>query len=270
MSKIKVNEISKHDASEITINDTIKVDTISEKTSANGVTIDGVKLKDSAVVVDTISESTSAAGVTIDGVLIKDGQVDGVDVSTLSVDTNNFVLLKSVIVTSNTSAVQLSNVRDNTKYSSYRCIVQNLAMENDGAHLEGVFTTGGDSPTDIDGTYHKAYNLQGVNMSSSYEGTNQTETGEFDIMFNVRSGAGGRAANGTFDITFSDGTTGISTCIGTNVNVSSVNNGDVNGYTVWAMRYGSVDATGFKLEAGGSAGGNIASGQFFMYGLKYA
>ena len=31
--------------------------------------------------VDTISEKTSAAGVTIDGVLIKDGQVDGVDVS---------------------------------------------------------------------------------------------------------------------------------------------------------------------------------------------
>ena len=55
MSKIKVNEIAKHDASEITISDTIKIDTIAEK--------------------------TSAAGVTIDGVLIKDGQVDGVDVS---------------------------------------------------------------------------------------------------------------------------------------------------------------------------------------------
>jgi len=73
MSKIKVNEISKHDASEITINDTIKVDTISEKTSANGVTIDGVLIKDNAVNTDTISEKTSAAGVTIDGVLIKDG-----------------------------------------------------------------------------------------------------------------------------------------------------------------------------------------------------
>ena len=31
--------------------------------------------------VDTISEKTSANGVTIDGVLIKDGNVDGVDVS---------------------------------------------------------------------------------------------------------------------------------------------------------------------------------------------
>ena len=58
MSKIKVNEIAKHDASEITISDTIKIDTIAEK--------------------------TSAAGVTIDGVLIKDGEVDGVDVSAIT------------------------------------------------------------------------------------------------------------------------------------------------------------------------------------------
>ena len=35
----------------------------------------------SEIKVDTISENTSANGVTIDGVLIKDGQVDGVDVS---------------------------------------------------------------------------------------------------------------------------------------------------------------------------------------------
>jgi len=36
--------------------------------------------------VDTISEKTTASGVTIDGVLIKDGEVDGVDVSAI---TNN-------------------------------------------------------------------------------------------------------------------------------------------------------------------------------------
>ena len=38
----------------------------------------------SEIKVDTISEKTSAAGVTIDGVLIKDGLVDGKDVSALS------------------------------------------------------------------------------------------------------------------------------------------------------------------------------------------
>ena len=46
MSKIKVNEISKHDASEITVNDTVKVDNIAEKTSGAGVTVDGLTIKD--------------------------------------------------------------------------------------------------------------------------------------------------------------------------------------------------------------------------------
>ena len=55
----------------------LKVDTISEKTSANGVSIDGVKLKDSIVEVDTINESTSGSGVTIDSLLIKDGSISG-------------------------------------------------------------------------------------------------------------------------------------------------------------------------------------------------
>jgi hypothetical protein len=53
----------------------VNTDTINEKTSAAGVTIDGVLLKDSAVTTDTINEKTSGAGVTVDGVLIKDGTV---------------------------------------------------------------------------------------------------------------------------------------------------------------------------------------------------
>ena len=50
-------------------------DTISEKTSAAGVTVDGVLLKDGEVTTDTINEETGAAGVTIDGVLLKDSEV---------------------------------------------------------------------------------------------------------------------------------------------------------------------------------------------------
>tara|TARA_R100000406_G_scaffold4495_1_gene3155 strand:- start:3207 stop:3833 length:627 start_codon:yes stop_codon:yes gene_type:complete len=58
----------------------IQVNTISEYTSANGVTIDGVKLKDNAVETNTISEGTSGSGVTIDGVLIKDSKIPTVGV----------------------------------------------------------------------------------------------------------------------------------------------------------------------------------------------
>ena len=62
----------------------IQVNTINEYTSANGVTIDGVLLKDNAINTDTINEKTSTSGVTIDGVLIKDGLVDGKDVSAIT------------------------------------------------------------------------------------------------------------------------------------------------------------------------------------------
>ena len=88
----------------------IKVDTISEKTSANGVTIDGVNLKDSVVKTDTISEKTSAAGVTIDGSLIKDGNVAGImaeadqwcitaDVSSSGVLTANWSRVSGTLLT---------------------------------------------------------------------------------------------------------------------------------------------------------------------------
>tara|TARA_R100001463_G_scaffold89538_2_gene144295 strand:- start:226 stop:936 length:711 start_codon:yes stop_codon:yes gene_type:complete len=71
MSKIKVNEISKHDASEIGVNDDV-------------VLASGKSVSSPSISTDTISEKTSAAGVTIDGVLLKDGNVDGVDVSALN------------------------------------------------------------------------------------------------------------------------------------------------------------------------------------------
>jgi hypothetical protein len=62
------------DLDNLTANSII-TDTISEKTSATGVTIDGVLLKDSEVTTDVINEKTSATGVTIDGVLLKDSEV---------------------------------------------------------------------------------------------------------------------------------------------------------------------------------------------------
>jgi hypothetical protein len=51
------------------------VDAIEERTSAGGVTIDGVKLQDSAVYTNTIYAKTSTSGVTADGVLLKDGGI---------------------------------------------------------------------------------------------------------------------------------------------------------------------------------------------------
>ena len=61
----------------------IKADIIAESTSANGVAVDGVTLKDGSIVtadggsiqVDTIDEATAANGVTVDSVVMKDGGI---------------------------------------------------------------------------------------------------------------------------------------------------------------------------------------------------
>jgi len=51
MGKIKTDELEERVGSAgITVNSTVKVDTITEKTTNNGVTIEGVTLKDGAVV----------------------------------------------------------------------------------------------------------------------------------------------------------------------------------------------------------------------------
>jgi len=61
---------------ELTLEGTLKVDTINEKTSAAGVTVDGVKLKDSEPYCDVINEKTADAGVTVDSMKIKDGVIE--------------------------------------------------------------------------------------------------------------------------------------------------------------------------------------------------
>jgi hypothetical protein len=79
MGPIDFNDTDLVDVGEITTSG-IKTDTISEKTTNNGVSIENVLLKDgdtttSSIKTDTISEKTLDAGVTIENVLIKDGEI---------------------------------------------------------------------------------------------------------------------------------------------------------------------------------------------------
>ena len=53
MGKIVTDELEERVGSAgVTVNSTIKIDTIAEKTSANGVTIDGVNIKDGGITTD--------------------------------------------------------------------------------------------------------------------------------------------------------------------------------------------------------------------------
>jgi hypothetical protein len=58
--------------------------------------------------VNNIDERTAASGVTIEGVLIRDGLVDGVDVSTLSVDTDTNTI-KQVVYRESTTEYNRSS-----------------------------------------------------------------------------------------------------------------------------------------------------------------
>ena len=77
--------------------------------------------------VDTISEKTSAAGVTIDSVLIKDGNVDGVDVSSLV--SAGLVYINSGTFSS-VSQLTVENVFTST-YQNYKIIIEITDNSND-------------------------------------------------------------------------------------------------------------------------------------------
>jgi len=110
----------------------------------------------SEIKVDTISENTSAAGVTIDGVLIKDGQVDGVDVSTLSVDTdtNGLVLISSTNASTATD-ITFDNVFTST-YQNYKMILNNFKCDS-GGDMRLTFRNGGSSGADITSKHDSRY-----------------------------------------------------------------------------------------------------------------
>ncbi|PCI31084.1 hypothetical protein COB52_00415, partial [Candidatus Kaiserbacteria bacterium] len=114
---VKVNTISEYTTNNGVIIDdvaildnTLFVNTINERILTNGVTIDGVLLKDNQVNTNTINELTAASGVTIDGVLLKDGGAVFIDGASIEIDTINEatsaagVTIDSVILKDNTIA----------------------------------------------------------------------------------------------------------------------------------------------------------------------
>ena len=104
----------------ITTEGTLSIDTINEKTSASGVTVENVLLKDGIISTDTINEKTSASGVTVENVLLKDGIIstDTINEKTsASGVTVENVLLKDGIISTDTinektlaSGVTIENV----------------------------------------------------------------------------------------------------------------------------------------------------------------
>ena len=119
---------------DITTSGAVKTDTVSEKTTDSGVSVDGVSLKDggvtatgdisganitanTAVKADTISEKTSGAGVTVDGVLLKDNGVTASgDVSGANLTANTAVKADTISEKTADAGVTVDglNIKDGT------------------------------------------------------------------------------------------------------------------------------------------------------------
>lgn len=89
-------------------------DTISEKTVDAGVTVDGVKHKDSQVYTDQINEKTTDAGVTVDGLLIKDGNAAKATVLSTTVRASAYVSSDQSISAGSWTKVNFNTVRYNS------------------------------------------------------------------------------------------------------------------------------------------------------------
>jgi len=163
----------------------------------------------SEIKVDTISENTSANGVTIDGVLIKDGQVDGVDVSTLSVDTNDVVLLTTYDLTSSDSDVATIDFDQvfSSDYEHYQIKFSNATNDTGTSRLWMRMRTGAaGSETDFSSSiydyqamFHRTIEADntGEPSASGHEGFNDDYWKPFLNLYPNSSGPG---ASGTIEL----------------------------------------------------------------------
>jgi len=122
----------------------------------------------SEIKVDTISENTAANGVTIDGVLIKDGQVDGVDVS--GITSGGLVL-----VDSHSFSTQSSISRDNVFTSSYNNYLLHLnltAVTNQGQARMRLRASSTDNSSSNYNNIIRYTNYSTSTFTSSNEGSN--------------------------------------------------------------------------------------------------
>jgi hypothetical protein len=127
--------------------------------------------------VDTISEKTSANGVTIDGVLIKDGQVDGKDVSAAT-DLGGLVHINTTTVASGDagSSFNVQSVFSST-YTNYK-VITNLygtATSDTRCYMQFLYNTSTAATT----TYSFSMIYQRLSQSGSAQEANQLTTGAY-------------------------------------------------------------------------------------------
>jgi len=213
----------------------------------------------SEIKVDTISEKTSANGVTIDGVLLKDGEVDGVDVS--AIVSGSLVKLSSATA-SNSSELLFDNFVDTSTYAYYHIVAENIISATNSTSLYMTFRQGGASGSDLNGTYFLMSWTAFGNVAFSGFDSNAANTNFAQIGDQIYNSAG-RAFNGLTKYFPSDGTNNGSYTMSDFVHYGG--NGQVRDRHRGQYLNDTTAATGARIYL---SSGNITSGSIHIYGVK--
>ena len=203
----------------------IKVDTISEKTSANGVTIDSVSLKDGKVATANSIDSDAYVDGSIDTAHIADDQITlakmaaGTDGNVISYDASGnpvaiatgndgqvltstgagsppafeaapgggLVHLSTVNITSGTANVSFTSDIDST-YNAYVFILSDVHPATDAQPLEMTLSTDG-------GSSYLSSNYEFAHQGRTSGGTELSHAGTDDSVFDMSSNNVGNATN---------------------------------------------------------------------------
>jgi hypothetical protein len=213
----------------------------------------------SEIKVDTISEKTSAAGVTIDGVLVKDGEVDGVDVS--AIVSGSLVKLSSATA-SNSSELLFDNFVDTSTYAYYHIVAENIISATNSTSFYMTFRQGGASGSDLNGTYYlMSWTAFGNTAFSGFD-SNASNTNYAQIGDQIYNSAG-RAFNGLTEYFPSDGTNNGSYTMSKFVHYGG--NGQIRDRRRGQYLNDTTAATGARIYL---SSGNITSGSVHIYGVK--
>lgn len=199
----------------------------------------------SEIKVDTISEKTSAAGVTVDSVLLKDG-----------VAHSGLVKLASATA-SGSSELTFDNFVDNTKYSSYIGNIRFIVPADDQKVLRFTFRQGGGSGSDLTGNYRQSNAYAFLDASHNAINPNLSRTDYSQIAPGLGNTAQD-ALSMNFEFYPADGTNGINQLLSRYV-VREYNNETANYYFSNHSLEVSTASTGlrFHMDSGNIASGSI-------------
>jgi len=207
----------------------------------------------SEIQVNTINEYTGANGVTIDGALIKDSQL-------ASTAGGGLVRLETATA-SDSPTFTFDNFVDNSTYSYYKLIIEEIVPATDSAVLHFVFRSGGASGADMTGTYRRSGSYEYMDLASHAQYSNGSDTDYSRTAFNY-----GNSTNENFssEVTLYPNN-GQSLSKGIHEYIGRRN----SPYLIRAQDNFILDnataMTGIKIEF---SSGNITSGKATVYGVK--